>query len=390
MKNKNWVWFILAFSALAFAAEWLNGIFKLLDFEVYYRTATRILNGEELYRIYADDYYIFKYAPSSGIYFIPFAFFSLATAKIVYWIFLTIALLTGFHFLQQLHAHHQFSKSKLIILSFLPVLMHTHLEFRLGQVNMLLMFLYILFYYFLKKEKNLASGSLLAMSIFIKPFGLIFLPYLVLKKEYKTIGFFVLTFFVIALLPFIFYPEVSQFSKLHASYFNELKIELGNKQDLLAGANHTIFSVLARLTPLQFILQSTIAKSIYQLFVLASLGFGFLFLMFHPKSKSDSLLHISLLISLIPLLAFTSDNAFIFQLPLIMWLMNQFSLFSKFQKILFVLACVFIGGNIYDLVTPKVHHFLADISIYSIGAMLLIYLAFSFKWTGKAINSSSL
>lgn len=388
MKNKNWVGFILVFSALAFFAEWLNDSFKLLDFEVYYRTASRILNGEELYRIYADDYYIFKYAPSSGIYFIPFVLFNLATAKIVYWIFLTITLLTGFNFLHKLQPSFSFSKSKLIILSFLPVLMHTHLEFRLGQVNMLLMFLYVLFYFFLNARKNFTAGILLAMSIFIKPFGLIFLPYLILKKEYQTVGFFGLTFFVIVLLPFIFYPEISLFTKLHLSYFNELKIELSNKQDLLAGANHTIFSVLARLTPLQFILTSAIAKSIYQFLILGILGFGFLGLMMHEKSKNDSLLHISLLIALIPLLAFTSDNAFVFQLPLVMWLMNNYGAFSKMQKVIFVSACVMIGGNIYDLVTPQVHHFLADISIYSIGSILLIALALRFKLHPKSFKAN--
>ena len=50
----------------------VNGRFEMVDFEVYYRAAERILSGSELYGIKEDGHYVFKYAPNAGIYFIPF------------------------------------------------------------------------------------------------------------------------------------------------------------------------------------------------------------------------------------------------------------------------------------------------------------------------------
>ena len=53
-------------------AEIINHRFWLSDFEVYYKAADRILHSQNLYGISADGHYVFKYSPTSAIYFIPF------------------------------------------------------------------------------------------------------------------------------------------------------------------------------------------------------------------------------------------------------------------------------------------------------------------------------
>jgi hypothetical protein len=57
--------------------------------------------------------------------------------------------------------------------------------------------------YFFINNNKLGFSSCLAISIFIKPFTLIFIPYLIFKKKYKELLFFIFFTFILFLLPFI-------------------------------------------------------------------------------------------------------------------------------------------------------------------------------------------
>ena len=68
MKKENlWILFIFFFSIISLIMNIVNGRFEMVDFEVYYRAAERILSGSELYGIKEDGDYVFKYAPNAGI-----------------------------------------------------------------------------------------------------------------------------------------------------------------------------------------------------------------------------------------------------------------------------------------------------------------------------------
>jgi hypothetical protein len=163
-------------------------------------------------------------------------------------------------------------------------------------------------------------------------------------------------------------------SHLYQSWQNELAVELSAKQNLLADANHTIFSVVARYTPIKFMLTTALSQKIYQLIVLVLIGIGFLFFSLRQRKKEATLNEFSFLIALIPLLAFTSENAFIFELPVIIILTYHFKLLSLIQKALFITGCVLIGANIYDIVGSEISAFFISISIYTFGAILFMVL----------------
>lgn len=57
----------------------------------------------------------------------------------------------------------------------------------------------------------------------------------------------------------------------------ELLVELKAKQTLLMPENHTIFSVVARYTPLRWILSSSLASMVYQLLMLGGIGLSVLY-----------------------------------------------------------------------------------------------------------------
>ena len=84
-----------------------------------------------------------------------------------------------------------------------------------------------------------------------------------------------------------------------------------------------------------------------------------------------------ILIAIIPLLAFTSYNAFIFTLPLIIYLLFRFGELNILFKIILIISCVFIGGNIYDLAGKDLFNYLWSISIYSWGTIGLLLTLFA-------------
>lgn len=382
LKINWWIAFLVIFSLLSLTAEFFSGRFSMFDFEVYYRTAQRILGGDEIYRVISDDHYVFKYSPTSGIFFIPFLILPLWFSKIIYWFGLTFLL--GF-VLQKLHDqfnNEQLNKTLLnknaIFFALLTVLIHLHSELTIGQVNILLLAMYVFLIFTIEQNKQLLAALLLAISIFIKPFGLIFLPYLILKKKYTLLLYFSGIMLVLFALPLLFYPSFDSFIALYKAWINELSIELGNKQELLAKANHTIFSVFARFTPIRYILTSIVLQKIYQIIVITVIGWLF----YRLQRRNQSIfLEMSILIILIPLIAATSKNAFIFAMPLALYMISHFKENSKIVKILTVFGCAFIGGNIYEIYGPDISMFLTEISIYALGSISLLTAASIFSKT---------
>jgi hypothetical protein len=378
-KQHYWIIFILILSGASLAGEIANHKFYTLDFEVYYKTALRMLNHAEIYSVAEDGHYVYKYSPVAGLFFIPFAFFDYTVASFIYWALLTFLLIVGLKiFFNLLDESYSQSKKKsisiVLTLSLLTVGVHVHREWHLGQVNLLLLVIYIFLIQAYSKKHFILFAALLSISIFLKPFGLIFLPYLLYKKQWEAFSNSLAISILLAVLPFFLYPSLDQLIHLYQGWQHELLLELSAKQDLLADANHTLFSVVARYTPLKYILTNTIAQKLYQLIFLAFIGVGFLAFSLKQKKREATIKEFSFLIALIPLLAFTSENAFVFELPLIVILMYHFKTFSLMQRVAFVSGCLLVGGNIYDLVGSEVSAILISVSTYSFGTILLFSL----------------
>lgn len=373
-------------------SEIINHKFWLSDFEVYYKAAERIVQSHNLYQISADDYYIFKYSPTSAIYFIPFIIFPFAIAKYVYWLFLTSILVSGFYLCIKIlkpslyQIQNVRSINTITLLAALILAIHYLRELHLGQVNYLLLYLFILALYCYKKQKRILISLILAISIFIKPFALIFLPFLLIKKKYLELFIFAGFCLLLFLLPFLFYNSVATTLNQYHLWFNELLTELSHKQGLLENANHTIFSVFARYTPIRLLLINSKISIIYQMVVLIVVGITFLwFTRINIKNiNSDqkqyfSIIEFSLLTSLIPLLAVTSVNAYIFTLILVFIILLYYKNLKFYEKVLAIIAFIFIGGDFPDLIGKQISILIDNISLITIGTIILIYLLFALR-----------
>jgi len=364
----------------------------MVDFEVFYRSADRLIDGQNLYRIESDGDYVFKYAPTSALYFSPFLALPLNIAKVTYWLFLCFCIfsvyyLAGKLYLKVLIRSWPKDVNSIIIVAFAAVFIHLERELVLGQVNWLLLFLYLLMVMAYSENKHMMTALILAFTLFIKPFGLIFLPYFILKKKFKTLAWLALFFTIFFLLPLIFYT-VSEYAAQLRGWFHELTIEMGNKQDLHSLRIHTIFSILVRYTPLYFISFGPAGKMVYQILVLAMVALAVLWYIRMGREKGSSENeNFALLIALIPLIAFTNDNAFLFLTPVIIFVLSKFDKLNMLVKFLFCAGLLLQGANIHDLWGAELSLKIQDWSLVAIGAILILLIMFFLRF-GKLKSNS--
>ena len=84
----------------------------------------------------------------------------------------------------------------------------------------------------------------------------------------------------------------------------------------------------------------------------------------------------AVLISLIPLLSFTSHNAFGFTELVVFILLTKFTLLKNWEKTVTIMGFILIGGNIHDLWGHQISKFINDISLVSIGTLILLTILF--------------
>lgn len=348
------LWLTLGILALIgviyFIVEQINGRFQLVDFEVYYKAGARALSGENLYRPEEDGFFRYKYSITAALFFIPLSILPLFTAKVVYWFLLTFVMIFGYRLLWVLTARPFQTKIYYpLLLTGILGLVATELELHLGQVNFIILSLLLSAAYCYQHQKQYFTALLWAISIFLKPFGLLLLPYFIVRKEFKLVAYFVAVATLLFFIPIVFYGWNGLWEQTQL-WIYELTVEMSKKQDLLQDANHTIFSVVARYTPLSYVNFSSSIIKIYQLILLSILGLVILLTMQKTRNLKDGIAYdFAYLIALIPMLSFTDKNAFLFVLPLVFMLLINFSKLPKISKIVTVFGLFFFGGNIREL-----------------------------------------
>ncbi len=382
--RENWKFSFYIFLSLMIIfmfAEMKNHRFLQTDFEVYYRAAGRLFQGENLYRPVEDGHFHYKYSPVAAVFFLPFSLASFPAARVLYWLFLSGATLFCFYLSLTL-IKPDFKKSpeqvnRLLLVAGLILGLHVQQELHLGQVNQLLLLSYVLMFYLFLKGKTIPAAILWAAGIFLKPFGFIFLPYFLIKRRYGIIAYFVAALVLFSFVPLVFYGAHDLIGQ-NQHWFRELEIELSHKQNLLAAGNHTLFSVMARFTPLRYLHFTSSVARIYQITGLILLGSLMLYTLRRGRSIPQSnVLEFAFLTSLIPLLAFTSSNAFIFtELAVLLILFNFDRLHSVF-KYLAAGGFIALGINMHDLVGDRIFQYLEGISLVAWGAIAaLVVLLF--------------
>ncbi len=302
--------------------------FQLVDFEVYYKAASRFFNHIHLYQHTEDGHYLFKYSPVFAMCMIPFQLVNFELAK---WIYLSIIFIANsliFYFLRiEFKIKLKFLHVFIIVLIFSK---HLNKEIVLGQINILLLFFLLTTIYFINSKPKISS-LFLTLSLFIKPVGLILVLYIVLKKKFSILNYLIgYSLFLIA-LSFCFVDIDS-----YRFWFIEIKNELLAKADLVNIDTQTIFALLRRILGIKGVSNTLIGLTIWSILI------SYIY-----RLKSRYFPYI--LVSSIPLLVCTSNNFYLLSLPLFFYLLTKFSEFNLKLKIGFLISSLLISINQYEL-----------------------------------------
>ena len=303
--------------------------FKLLDFEVYYKAGQRIAQDINPYQQVIDGHFIYKYSPVFAAIMSPFGFLKLDVAK---WFFLIIIFIIFYLTLITLINSFKL-KSQAGMITIASVLIfskHIHKELVLGQINVLILGLFV-FSVYLFYSKKFYSAMLLALSIFIKPIGLVLFPYLIFKRNIAWFYYFVLSIILLFLMS-LFFVKID----LYFNWFIELQNELLLKSDLYSVDSQNLIAFIQRVLHID--------KPLNYLFGL----FIWLVLQYYLQ-KNEPEKYPYLLISSLPLLVCTSNNFYILSLPVFIYLIGQFKNMTITLKLLFILSGLLMSFNQYEL-----------------------------------------
>jgi len=378
MAQKKTSVFLIVFGFLLFLLLFLVKIKgEMVDFEVCYKAGMRIRWGETLYRI-EDEHYQYKYSPFSSFLFLPLTFLPLSAAKGI-WYFIVLFSLGGIIYISQMLVNPEREKSFLFVA--LPPLILAKFflrELQLGQINAFISLILLLAIYGLLFRENPSSSSrgekgaglLWGLAAALKPYALIFFPYLLLKKKWRALwpGFAFLGLAFLA--PSLFYGFSGNFVVLR-EWISTLRVStplLLDSQD-----NISLIAFFMKWTGNQ---KFSVAASAI---VIALLLFFLLFLVLRGKKIPKSLLlDSSILLVLIPLISPLGwDYTLLSSVLGIAIALKHFFDYSKFWRIVLIINFSIIALSLYDLLGKELYATFMSWSVITLNFLILLgYLSY--------------
>ena len=377
-KGQPWLAFCLLglVSLLFLAGEVHNGRLHYYDFEVYYKAGARVVAGENLYRPETDGFYEYLYSPPGALYFAPISLLPFPVAKVVYWVFLTTVVLLGFC-LSVLLVCPEFrdvpsrSLNALLLVAAIVLGVHIQRELHLGQVNHLLLVMYLGMAWLFTRKRPVALAAIWAASIFIKPLALIFVPYFMVKRRYRELAWFVVIAALIFLLPLFFYGRTG-FWDQYRGQIRTYETEALQKVDVAAPGNYTLSSVIVRYSPLRLVSWPPARAAALSAVVVALACLAVLWLIRRGRHVPDShVLEFAALVALIPLLSATSYNAYGFLELAVFLLLFRFRQLGPSARACAVAGMVLSGGNWSDLWGRRLWFVFDHLSLVAVGGLIL-------------------
>jgi len=224
---------------------------RFADFHVYYYTGQKMLKGENVYdaKAYREDGIAnFKYPPLFALFTSLFALTNELAAATIWFILNYIFLILFMFYSGKLIFSKEQDYKYRNWIYFWSLFMTSRFcldNFTEGQVNFLMMATLLLGLYFANKKKDLLGGMFIGFSIFIKYMGLIFLPYLIIKKRFKLAFFIILSFILFSMLPILFLGWQRNLS-LQNDYLPQVFSTSLDFSSLSDYSNQSIWSIILR------------------------------------------------------------------------------------------------------------------------------------------------
>ena len=314
---------------------------KMPDLEVYWTAAGRAAAGEPLYRP-EDGHYQFKYLPAFAVLTAPAARVSLESAK-VWWfvssvVVLTALLASSLSLLPQLRR----APSWLVAGAVVLMLKFYGHELVLGQMNILFALIVVRAVVSMRRGREGLAGTLLALAIVVKPYAIVFAPWIVARRRSRSIAALLIGTMALLIVPAVVYGAGGDI-ELHRAWWKT--VTESTAPNLTNADNVSIAAMWAKWIGIGRLAATLSAFTAAAVLAAAT----FVFLRRAPVPFPEGL-EAALLLTCIPLLSPQGwDYVFVVSTPAIMFVLNYLDAMSRPMAVSASVAMAFIGFTIYDI-----------------------------------------
>ena len=337
---------------------------KMPDLAVYWTAANRASHAEPLYR--ADDgHYQFKYLPAFAVLMIPLGAVSLETAKAV-WFMTSVALLVGLLVLSvRLLPERRRPTWVLVALTLAVMAKFYGHELVLGQMNLLFAVIAEAGALAAINKREVTTGALTALAIVVKPYAVIFLPWLIARRRLESIAIAVLGCAIVFALPCVIYG-VPQTIRLHQDWW--ATVTSSTTPNLTNADNVSIAAMWAK-----WIGIGRLATILAAITSLSAVVLAAVVLTRRNHLRAPEALESALLLTLIPLLSPQGwDYVFLVSTAGIMLLVNYADRLPRPARILTSIALATIALSLYDVMGRSAYRVFMSLSIITLCFLVVV------------------
>jgi alpha-1,2-mannosyltransferase len=346
------------------------------DFEVWWTAAVRASAAQPLFR--ADDgHYQFKYLPAFAVLAMPLGVLPLPVAK-PSWFFLSVALIVALIALSiRLLPEQRRPTWVLAVMVVLVMGKFYARELDLGQVNLVFTVAATAAFVAMKVQREMLAAALLVLTVAIKPYGVLLLPGLAIRRQRATAVAAAIGVGLLLLLPVPLYG-VSGTIDLHWRWWQT--VTATTPPNLLTPDNISIASMYGK-----WLGVGSRAVTLATATSLALLGAAAIVFLRRRTVSFPEGLEGSLLLLLIPLLSPQGwDYVLLMATPAVIYLANYQDLLPAPWRALTVVAALTIGLSIWDLMGRAAYSAFMDAAVLSVCAVVLVGVLVSLRLRGVA------
>lgn len=349
---------------------------ELVDFTVPHRAAMRFLAHEPLYRP-SDGHYQYKYLPTFAAVMAPFTLVPKRTAEVA-WFTLTVAMAWGF--MRLAIAALPDRRLSVSILFWLTLLLNGKFlvkELAFGQFNLPVALLLLGAVIAARRGRGLWAGAVIAAAVFVKPYALVLLPWLLLTAGWQALLVFGLALGIGLLVPVASYGWNGNVMLLQEWYRTVTDTTAPN---LLGADNISFASMWAKwLGPGPIATRLALASAII------AVGAGVAMMARRKLVVEPSYLEGAYFMFLVALLSPQGwDYVLLMGLPAYVCLVDRWRDLSPPWRVVAATGIFLTSFTIFDLLRRPLYTQMMQWSAVSVGAVLLAVTLVRLRWRAVA------
>lgn len=349
---------------------------KMPDLEVYWRAAARARAAQPLYRA-EDQHYQFKYLPAFAVLSSPAGTLPLATAKRG-WYLVSVALLAALVALAPaMLPERRRPRWLLVTVTVVALAKFLAHEIVLGQVNLLFAVIAIAAVLALRHGREAAGGVLIALAVVVKPYGALFLPWLLARRRPGSIAAAAGALAAILLLPALVYGMPGNLA-LHADWWTT--VTTSTAPNLTNADNVSIAAMFAK-----WMGPGRAAGWLAAAVSLGLLAFAAAVIQRRRSVPFPEGLEAAVLLTCIPLLSPQGwDYVFLLAAPAIVFAANYADLLPARLRALTAVAVAVVAFSLYDVMGRQAYAAFMSLSIITLCFFVVLAALGALRMRGVA------